>query len=77
MASFGDQVRVLLGRGDGTSGPRSSVVDANGLVHSLAVGDLNGDRRMDVVAGSQEGANQPIGALSVLPARATAASRRP
>ena len=67
VASFRDMVKVLLGRGDGTfAAPRSSVVDANGFVYSLAFGDLNGDGRMDLVAGSQEGANQPIGALSVL-----------
>ena len=67
VASFRDMVKVLLGNGNGTFGAaHSSVVDANGSVYSLAFGDLNGDGRTDLVAGSVEGANQLVGALSVL-----------
>jgi hypothetical protein len=58
---------VLLCRGDGTFGaPRGSVAVAYSPINSLALADLNGDGAKDVVAGSQEAANQPEGALSVL-----------
>ena len=78
VASFRDMVKVLLGRGDDTLvAPRNSVVDPNGWVASLAFGDLNGDGRTDLVAGSVEGANQPVVRSACCSARATAASRRP
>jgi hypothetical protein len=76
LTASGDRVRVLLGRGDGTFGARHAyVADAGGSITSFALGDLNGDGVKDVVAGSQEGVNQPTGALSVLLGRGNGALR--
>lgn len=67
VAARGNKVLVLLGRGDGTcKAARAYVADAAGSIASFALGKLNGDHTRDVVAGSQEGANFPVGALSVL-----------
>lgn len=76
LTASGDRVRVLLGRGDGTFGARHAyVAGANGSITSFALGDLNGDGVKDVIAGSQEGVNQPAGALSVLLGRGNGAFR--
>ena len=67
IAARGDKVLVLLGRGDGAFKPaRSYLADGAGSVSSFAVGRTDGDRAPDVVAGSQEGVNAPVGTLSVL-----------
>ena len=58
---------VMLGRGDCTfAARRMYVIDTMGFVRSLAVADVNGDGKLDVVAGGQEGANTPVGTISVL-----------
>ena len=65
-------VVVLLGRGDGTFKARHSYLGDAGLdfgygaVGPLVVGDVNGDGKLDVVAGGVEGANSPVGTLNVL-----------
>jgi hypothetical protein len=66
-AARGSRVFVLLGRGDGTCRSAVSyVADARGSIASFAFGRLDGDRLPDVVAGSQEGVNTPVGALSTM-----------
>ena len=72
VCAYGDQVKVLLGRGHGTfEAARGVVVDPYSFVHSLTLGDLNGDGRRDVIVGGQEGVNQPVGTLSVLLGKGT------
>jgi len=60
---------VLLGHGDGTfAARRMDVIDTAGWVHTLALADVNGDGKLDVVAGSWQylGGSTPSGAISVL-----------
>jgi hypothetical protein len=69
VTSWGPRIFVLLGRGDGTLGPAHSFsagVAGNNAVLSLALRDLNGDGRLDAVAGVLQGVNSPGGFLSVL-----------
>ncbi len=67
VCADGDQVSVLLGRGDGTFGAAHAfVADPYAWDPALALADLNGDGRRDIVAYGYEGANRPVGALSVL-----------
>ena len=67
VAARGNKVMVLLGRGDGTcKAARAYLADAAGSIASFALGKLDGDETRDLVAGSQEGVNTPVGALSVL-----------
>ena len=78
VAARGDKVLVLPGRGDGTFKPaRAYLADATGSIASFAVGKLDGDRTPDVVAGSQEGANVPEGAISVLRGTGSGGFRAP
>ena len=51
-------ISVLLGRGDGTFMPQVRYTSGTALV-SVAVGDLDGDRRVDVVAADSTG-NQAV-----------------
>lgn len=53
-------VSVLLGKGDGTLGPRSSYAAGN-RPFSVTIGDLNGDRKLDLVV-----ANTDSNTVSVL-----------
>jgi hypothetical protein len=76
LTSWRLDLLVLPGRGDGTLGLGHAYpvdvrdVGGDGAVAALAVADLNGDHRADVVAGGLEGVNQPDGVRSVLLARA-------
>jgi hypothetical protein len=63
----GNKLVVLLGRGDGTFGARRNyVVDSSGGVTSLALADVNGDGKVDAVAGSWEAGSTLVGAISVM-----------
>ena len=58
---------VLLGRRNGTFGAAHAyLADSAGSIASFALSKLDGDGTPDAVAGSQEGVNSPVGALSVL-----------
>jgi hypothetical protein len=81
VTSWGLRMFVLLGRGDGTLGPAHAFVadahgaNGDGAILSLALHDLNGDGRLDVVAGGLEGVNLPNGILSVLLGRGNGSFR--
>jgi FG-GAP-like repeat/FG-GAP repeat len=78
IAARAGKVLVLLGRGDGTFRPaRAFLADAPGSIASFVVGRLDGDRAPDVVAGSQDGVNVPVGAVSVLRGTGSGGFRTP
>jgi hypothetical protein len=65
------KVQVFLGKGDGTLSPaRTFAVDPAAFsdwhINSLAISDINHDGKLDLVAGCEEGANQPVGIVSVM-----------
>jgi hypothetical protein len=61
-----DLVSVLLGRGDGTLGPRTDKATGN-APFAIAVGDLNGDWLQDLVVGSLARSGvAPVNGVSVL-----------
>jgi FG-GAP-like repeat len=67
VSAKGDRLMVLLGRGNGTfRAAHAYLADSAGSIASFALGKLDGNGAPDAVAGSQEGVNVPIGALSVL-----------
>jgi hypothetical protein len=71
VVGMGDKVGVLLGTGAGRLGPLHTYVAdpaglSDGALFSLALGDVNGDGRLDAVAGCIEGINSPEGIVSVL-----------
>jgi hypothetical protein len=51
----GGRALVLLGRGDGTLCPATSISVATGIVAHVAVGDLNADRKPDLVTATYAG----------------------
>lgn len=57
-----DTVRVLLGRGDGTFLPPAAGREAGSKLSAVAVGDFNGDGRLDVAASD----DRPEGMVHVL-----------
>ena len=72
LVAVGTKLVVLLGNGNGTFGrERVSNADAGdtqgdlGYMTTLAFADINGDGRVDVVAGGQENDNMPAGLLSI------------
>jgi FG-GAP-like repeat len=77
VTAWGLNVFVLLGRAGGGFAPAHAFpadvhdVNGDGAVTALAVGDLNGDHRKDVVAGGIEGVNTPEGIVSVLLGKGT------
>lgn len=73
MVAVGTKLVVLFGNGHGSFGSEriSRVVAFDklgnlGPLTTLAFGDINGDRRIDVVAGGQTAENEPSGILAVL-----------
>ncbi len=67
VTARGSRIVVLLGRGDGTCRPaRTYLADAAGSIASFALGKLDSGGALDVVAGSQEGVNTPVGALTTM-----------
>lgn len=73
MVAVGTKLVVLLGNGHGAFGSErvSRVVSFDkpgdlGPLTTLAFGDINGDHRIDVVAGGQTAENEPSGILAVL-----------
>jgi hypothetical protein len=66
VSAKGGKMMVLLGRRDGTfRAAHAYLADSAGSIASFALGKLDGDDTPDAVAGSQEGVNAPIGALSM------------
>jgi FG-GAP-like repeat len=55
LALVGSPVYILLGKGDGTFGPPLYNSSALYAGFGVAVGDFNGDGKLDVIAGSQDG----------------------
>lgn len=80
VVGMGDKVGVLLGTGGGRLGALHTYVAdpaglADGALFALALGDVNGDGRLDAVAGCIEGVNSPQGVVSVLRGRGNGAFR--
>jgi FG-GAP-like repeat len=59
-------VGVLLGNGDGTFQPAVAYGSGGQSAHSVAVGDVNGDGKPDLVMANQSGANWDDRAVGVL-----------
>src|SRR5439155_10071580 len=56
LNNYTRNVSVLLGNGDGTFGPQATVSFAStDNLGGLAVGDFNGDRKLDLVVASYTG----------------------
>lgn len=58
-------VSVLLGNGDGTFKPQQNYATAN-LPTRLAVADLNGDQKLDLIVAYGGGPNAGLGGVSIL-----------
>lgn len=56
---------VLLGRGDGTFGPRADYKDFEGDPMAVAVGDFNGDKKLDLIVAYQTVNNGTVGDFAV------------
>jgi Bacterial Ig-like domain (group 3)/FG-GAP-like repeat len=54
-------VDVLLGNGDGTFRPRRSYDSGGFSAHSVAVADVNGDGKPDLIVGNESATNHPAG----------------
>ncbi len=62
------QVLILLGNGDGTFQPPTTLATSGFFIYSIAVADLNGDGKLDLAVESdaQDGSDTTPGVVSVL-----------
>jgi hypothetical protein len=64
---YGDSVNVVLGNGDGTFAPPSSIaMPTSSTPYGLALADMNGDGLNDIVVGTYAGGSPSGGTLSVM-----------